>query len=245
MARSSWMCGTTARVFRRTSCRILSHWACWACGSAPVYLEDRSPSVYNQVRAPRLRTTFRADGPPPNARNPMLKVLVVDDHPSFRRGVKDILIEGFETAKVGECGNADEMFEAVKQKRWDLVVMDISMPGKSGPEALREVKRLSPELRVLVLSMHPEDQYAIRMFKAGADGYLTKASAPEELVRAIKKVLAGGQYVSPSLGEKLALTMKAGTEKGQPHEQLSDREYQVLCLIASGKTVSEIAATVH
>ncbi len=174
----------------------------------------------------------------------MLKVLVVDDHPSFRRGVKDILIEGFETAKVGECGNADEMFEAVKQKRWDLVVMDISMPGKSGPEALREVKRLSPTLPVLVLSMHPEDQYAIRMFKAGADGYLTKASAPEELVRAIKKVIEGGQYVSPSLGEKLAMTVKHGAEKA-PHERLSDREYQVLHLIASGKSVGEIADVLH
>lgn len=174
----------------------------------------------------------------------MLRVLVVDDHPSFRRGVKDILIEGFETAKVGECGNADEMFDAVKQKRWDLVVMDISMPGKGGPEMLREVKRLSPTLPVLVLSMHPEDQYAIRMFKAGADGYLTKASAPEELVRAIKKVLDGGQYVSPSLGEKLAMTVKPGAEI-TPHERLSDREYQVLCLIASGKSVGEIADALH
>src|SRR5262245_5074725 len=175
----------------------------------------------------------------------MLRILIVDDHPYFRRGVKDILVEGFHSVRFGEGSNANEMLELANQKKWDVVVMDISMPGRGGPEALKQLKADHPKLPVLVMSMHPEDQYAIRMFKAGADGYLTKASAPEELVHAVKKVLAGGQYVSPSLGEKLALTMKAGTEKGQPHEQLSDREYQVLCLIASGKTVSEIAATVH
>ncbi|MBD0305235.1 MAG: response regulator transcription factor [Nitrospiraceae bacterium] len=173
----------------------------------------------------------------------MLKVLVVDDHPSFRRGVKDILVEGFQDTKIGECGNAQEMLETVRQKKWDLVVMDISMPGKSGPEALTELKRISATLPVLVMSMHPEDQYAIRMFKAGADGYLTKASAPDELVRAIKKVLQGGQYVSPSLGEKLAMTVKPGADR-LPHERLSDREYQVLCLIASGNTVGQIAETI-
>jgi two-component system invasion response regulator UvrY len=174
----------------------------------------------------------------------MLRVLVVDDHPSFRRGVKEILTEGFGTVKIGEGANADEMLEQVRNKAWDLVVMDISMPGKPGSDALRELKQVCPSLPVLILSMHPEDQYALRMFKAGADGYLTKASAPEELVRAIKKVLTGGQYVSPSLGEKLALTVKGGLDR-MPHERLSDREYQVLCLIASGKTVSEIADTVH
>lgn len=174
----------------------------------------------------------------------MLRVLVVDDHPFFRRGVKDILAEGFDAVKIGECGNAHEMLESVRVKKWDLVVMDISMPGRSGPEALKELKRECPTLPVLVMSMHPEDQYAVRMFKAGADGYLTKASAPEELVKAIKKVLGGGQYVSPSLGEKLALTVKTENEK-VPHERLSDREYQVLCLIASGKTVSEIADAIH
>lgn len=174
----------------------------------------------------------------------MLKVLVVDDHPSFRRGVKDILAEGFEITKLGECGNAQEMLEAVTKEKWDLVVMDISMPGKTGPEALKELKRLCVSLPVLVLSMHPEDQYAIRMFKAGADGYLTKASAPEELVRAVKKLLGGGQYVSSSLGEKLAVMVKPGSDDVL-HQRLSDREYQVLCLIASGKSVGEIAETAH
>ncbi|HET6674051.1 MAG TPA: response regulator transcription factor [Nitrospiraceae bacterium] len=174
----------------------------------------------------------------------MVKFLIVDDHPSFRRGVKDILAEGFKGAAVAECGNAQEMLQEIKARKFDLVVMDISMPGRSGPDVLKELKVLNPGLPVLILSMHPEDQYAIRMFKAGASGYLTKSSAPEELVHAAKKVLAGGQYVSATVGEALALTVRSGSEK-LPHQRLSDREYEVLCLIASGKTVSEIAEDVH
>jgi DNA-binding NarL/FixJ family response regulator len=170
----------------------------------------------------------------------MLKVLVVDDFPLFRRGVRDLLAEGFQDVKIGEAGNAHEMLELLRRKPWDLAVMDISMPGMSGLDALKLVKQEFPDLPVLILSMHPEEQYAIRLFKAGADGYLTKSSAPEELVKAIKKVHGGGKYVSSSLGEALAFTVKSGAEKN-PHELLSDREYQVLCLIGSGKTVSEIA----
>ena len=174
----------------------------------------------------------------------MMHILIVDDHPSFRRGVKEILTEELDSAKIGEGGDAQEMLDLVRRKKWDLVIMDISMPGQTGPEGLKALKEAHPSLPVLVLSMHPEDQYAIRMFKAGADGYLTKASAPCELVSAIKKVMAGGQYVSPALGEKLAVTVKSGLEQAL-HERLSDREYQVLCMIASGKTVSEIAETIH
>ena len=174
----------------------------------------------------------------------MLKVLVVDDSPLFRRGVRDLVIEGFRGAKVGEAGNAHKMLELLRLKPWDVAVMDISMPGMNGLDALKQVKQEFPDLPVLILSMHPEEQYAIRMFKAGADGYLTKAVAPEELVKAIKKVQGGGQYVSPSLGEALAFTVKPGAEKA-PHELLSDREYQVLRLIGSGKTVGEIAETVN
>jgi two-component system, NarL family, invasion response regulator UvrY len=170
----------------------------------------------------------------------MLKVLVVDDFPLFRRGVRDLVIEGFPGAKIGEAGNVHEMLQMLRQTPWDVAVMDISMPGVNGLEGLKHVKREFSDLPVLILSMHPEEQYAIRMFKAGADGYLTKSGAPEELVKAIKKVHGGGKYVSPSLGEALAFTVKPGAEK-QPHELLSDREYQVLCLIGSGKTVSEIA----
>jgi two-component system, NarL family, invasion response regulator UvrY len=173
-----------------------------------------------------------------------MQILIVDDHPSFRRGVKEILTEELDSAKIGEAGDAREMLDLLRRKKWDLVIMDISMPGQTGPEALKALKEACPSLPVLVLSMHPEDQYAIRMFKAGADGYLTKASAPSELVSAIKKVMAGGQYVSPALGEKLAVTVKSGLEQAL-HERLSDREYQVLCMIASGKTVSEIADTIH
>jgi two-component system, NarL family, invasion response regulator UvrY len=170
----------------------------------------------------------------------MLTVLVVDDFPLFRRGVRDLVIEGFPGAIIGEAGNFHEMLELLRQKPWDVAVMDISMPGVHGLEALKLVKQEFSDLPVLILSMHPEEQYAIRMFKSGADGYLTKAGAPEELVKAIHKVHGGGKYVSPSLGEALAFTVKSGAEKNL-YELLSDREYQVLCLIGSGKTVSEIA----
>jgi len=174
----------------------------------------------------------------------VLKVLVVDDSPLFRRGVRDLAIEGFHGAKIGEAGNVYEMLDLLRRKPWDVAVMDISMPGMNGLDALKQVKQEFPNLPALILSMHPEEQYAIRMFKAGADGYLTKVSAPEELVKAIKKVHQGGKYVSPSLGEAFAFTVKPGSEK-PPHELLSDREYQVLCLIGSGKTVSEIADTTN
>jgi DNA-binding NarL/FixJ family response regulator len=175
---------------------------------------------------------------------PMLKVLVIDDFPLIRRGVRDLLVEGFQGAKIGEAGNFQEMFELLRRKPWDVAVMDISMPGMNGLDALKQVKQEFPDLPVLIFSMHPEEQYAIRMFKAGADGYLTKSSASEELVKAIKKVHGGGKYVSPSLGEALASTVKPGAEK-DVHELLSDREYQVLCFIGSGKTVSEIADTMN
>lgn len=174
----------------------------------------------------------------------MLKVLVVDDSPLFRRGVRDLVIEGFHGAKVGEAGNAQEMLELQRRKPWDMTVLDISMPGMNGLDALKQVRQEFPHLPVLILSMHPEEQYAVRMFKAGANGYLTKAAAPEELVKAIKKVQGGGKYVSPALGEALASRIDPVTEKPS-HDLLSDREYEVLCLIGSGKTVSEIAETMN
>jgi len=173
-----------------------------------------------------------------------LQILIADDFPLFRRGVKELLTDGLGAVTVAECGNSYDLLELARRKKWDAVILDITMPGSSGTETLKQLKAECPKLPVLVLSMHPEDQYAVRMFKAGADGYLSKASAPEELVEAIKKLLGGGQYVSPSLGEKLALTVKASTA-GLPHERLSDREYEVMCFIASGKTVSEIAETMH
>ncbi|MGQ0809857.1 MAG: response regulator [Nitrospiraceae bacterium] len=174
----------------------------------------------------------------------MLNILIADDHALFRRGVKDLLTDGLADVLIGECGDAHALFDLVRRKKWDVVVLDIGMPGTTGTDALKQVKRECLDLPVIVLSMHPEDQYAVRMFKAGADGYLTKASAPEELVNAIKKVVAGGQYVSHSTAERLALTVKADDGKST-HERLSDREFEVLRLIASGKTVSEIAEVLH
>jgi len=169
-----------------------------------------------------------------------LRILIADDHSLFRRGVKELLIDGLGAVTIGESANAHDLLDSVRQKKWDVVILDIGMPGTTGAEALKQLKAECPKLPVIVLSMHPEDQYAVRMFKAGASAYLTKASAPDELIRAIKTVVAGGYYISPSLGEQLVQGIKQGNEKPL-HQLLSDREYEVLCLIGSGKTVGEIA----
>jgi DNA-binding NarL/FixJ family response regulator len=174
----------------------------------------------------------------------MLKILIADDHSLFRRGVKDLLSDGLGDVTIGECANAHDLFELVRREKWDVVILDIGMPGTTGTDALKQVKAACPKLPVIILSMHPEDQYAVRMFKAGADAYLTKASAPEELVTAVKKVVAGGQYVNQSLGEQLVHLLHRGNEK-TPQELLSDREYEVMRLLSSGKTVSEIAESMH
>lgn len=174
----------------------------------------------------------------------MPNILIADDFPLFRRGVKDLLADGLGAVTIGECGNAHDLLELVRHKKWDVVILDISMPGTTGTDALKQLKAEHPDLPVIVLSMHPEDQYAVRMFKAGTDAYLTKSSASEELVKAVKKVLAGGQYVHPSLGETLVRLVFRRTDR-PPHEMLSDREYEVMRLLASGKTVSEIADSLH
>jgi len=174
----------------------------------------------------------------------MLNILIAEDYPLFRLGVKELLTDGLEAVKVGECDNAHDLFELVRRKKWDALILDITIPGTTGTEALKHVKKACPRLPVIVLTMYPEDQYAVRMFKAGADAYLTKASAPEELVKAVKKVLAGGQYVSQSFSEKLVRLVFQQTDR-LPHEILSDREYEVMRLLASGKTVSEIADSLH
>ncbi|HSA63821.1 MAG TPA: response regulator transcription factor [Nitrospira sp.] len=174
----------------------------------------------------------------------MLNILIADDHSIFRRGLKDLLSDGLGAVTIGECSNAFDLLQLLKQKKWDVVILDIGMPGTTGTDALIQVKRHRPSLPVIMLSMHPEDQYAVRMFKAGANAYLTKASAPEELVVAIKKVLDGGNYVSASLGEKLVHLFHRGDE--QPaHELLSDREFEVMRLLSSGRTVSQIAETMN
>src|ERR1043166_8358356 len=170
-----------------------------------------------------------------------MRILLTDDHALVRQGLRLILADHFKNATFGEARNAHEALTKVWGKeKWDVVVLDVTMPGRSGLEVLKEIKRSKPKLPVLVVSMHPEDQFAVRILKAGASGYLTKESAGEELVGAIKKVMGGGKYVSPSLAERMASYLAIDVQKA-PHERLSDREFLVLRMIASGKTVSEIA----
>lgn len=170
----------------------------------------------------------------------MIKIFIADDHPVVRQGLKQMLAEEADMRVAGEAANATELLERVGKERWDIVLLDITMPGRSGLEALKELRRDYPQLPVLVLSIHPEDQFGLRVIRSGAAGYLTKDSAPEELVKAIRKVCEGGKYIKPSLAEKLAIHIAEDFDKPL-HELLSDREYQVMRLIASGKTVSEIA----
>lgn len=170
----------------------------------------------------------------------MIRVLVADDHSVVRRGVRQILCEEFDSVEVGEAGDSQQLDRLLRQGAWDLLILDITLPGKSGLDVLQEVRRSYPGLKVLILSMHPEDQFAIRMLRAGAAGYLTKERAPEELVLAVKRVLSGRRYLTESLAETLAGYVESqGMEP--PHQALSDREFQVLCMLASGKTLSEIA----
>ena len=168
----------------------------------------------------------------------MLKILVVDDHPVVRRGLKQILTEEADIGVVGEAQKSSEVFDLVRTHDWDAVVLDIAMPGRGGLDILKELKREHPQLPVLVLSMYPEDQFAVRALKEGAAGYMNKECAPDELIGAIRKIIRGGKYVSPALAEKLAFMMDS---QAPLHDTLSTREYQVLLMLASGKTLSEIA----
>jgi two-component system invasion response regulator UvrY len=169
-----------------------------------------------------------------------MRILLADDHTVVRRGLKQILAEELKRAVFGEARNAQETLDLVRKEQWDVVVLDITMPGRSGLEVMRWIKKLRPKLPVLVLSIHPENQFAVRVLKLGAAGYMTKESAAEELVGAVKKVLAGSRYVSVSLAETLAMNLSSDTVK-PPQDLLSDREFQVLRLIASGRVVSQIA----
>jgi DNA-binding NarL/FixJ family response regulator len=170
----------------------------------------------------------------------MIKILIADDHPVVRKGLREIVKKAFDMVMVDEASNGQEVLERVSKNDYDVVLLDISMPGRSGLDILKELKGQKPKLSVLVLSIHPEEQYAVRVLKAGASGYLTKESAQDELISAIQKISTGRKYISPSLAERLALDLEMGAEK-PPHESLSDREYQVMCMIASGKRVKEIA----
>ncbi len=169
----------------------------------------------------------------------MIRILIADDHAIVRRGLKHIVSEQPDMTVAGEAENARQVLDLVRTDKWDVIVLDINMPGRSGLEVLKELRRAHPKLPVLVLSVHPEDQYGVRVLKAGAAGYLTKDSAPDELVQAIRKVHRGGKYVSASLAEVLAFELETETDRPR-HKSLSDREYQVMTMIASGKTVGEI-----
>ncbi|MGD0361149.1 MAG: response regulator transcription factor [Bryobacteraceae bacterium] len=174
----------------------------------------------------------------------MIRILIADDHAILRRGLREILAGEMETALCGEAKDANEVMAKIQAEEWDLVILDITMPGRSGLDVLRDLKAERAKLPVLVLSMHPEDQYAKRLLRAGASGYMNKESAPEELIKAVRKVLAGGRYVSAALGEKLAGDLSE--DAGRPiHEALSHREFEVLRMLAAGKTVTQIAEELH
>lgn len=171
----------------------------------------------------------------------MIKVLVADDHVVVRRGLRQILAETPDIVVGGEAETPDEVRELVTREHWSAVVLDIKLRGGTGLDVLAWIRRERPQLPVLILTVYPEDQYAVRAIRAGAAGFLTKESAPEKLIEAVRKVADGGRYVSAELAETLA-SLLAGEAKGAPHERLSDREFEVMKLLASGKTVSEIAA---
>ena len=170
----------------------------------------------------------------------MLRILIADDHTVVRKGLKQILLEEFPAACIEEVPDAEEMISKVMNDRWDVVVSDMSMPGRSGLDALQQVKQIRPELPVLILSIHPEEHYALRVLKAGASGHLSKGSASDELVKAVQTVLLGKKYISATVAEKLASSIASDSHK-QAHELLSDREFDVMKLLAAGKSVSDIA----
>ena len=170
----------------------------------------------------------------------MIKILIADDHAIVREGLKRIVAETADMVVADEATNGHEVLDKVSNNEYNVVILDISMPGRGGVDILKQLKGQRPHLPILILSMHPEEQYAVRVLKAGAAGYLTKESAPDELITAIQRVSTGRKYVSSSLAEKLAFDLERDTELPY-HETLSDREYQVLCMIASGKRVQEIA----
>jgi len=170
----------------------------------------------------------------------MICLLIADDHVLFREGLKQILGKHSDMYVQDEAGSGSEAISKIRDQHFDVILLDISMPGRSGLDILSEIKTIKPELPVLILSMHPEDQYAIRTLKAGASGYLTKETAASELIFAIRKVATGGKYVSAALGEKLAFAMEDRQDK-LAHQLLSNREFQVMHMLASGKSLKEIA----
>jgi len=170
----------------------------------------------------------------------MIKILIADDHAIVREGLKQIVAEESDMEVTGEAANADEVFEILRTNNFDIAIIDINMPGKSGLDLLKDLKVQLPKLPLLILSMYGEEQYGIRALKAGASGYLRKASAPNELVAAIRKIVSGGKYISQQLAENLADTVDKSYNQ-LPHENLSDREYEIMCKIASGESAEQIS----
>ena len=170
----------------------------------------------------------------------MIRILLVDDHAMFREGLKQILGQHPDMKVEGEAGNASEALTKIREHHFDVILLDISLPGQSGLDILNEIRSERPEQVVLILSMHPEDQYAIRMLKAGAAGYITKESAADKLVSALRRVASGGKYITAELAERLASELEGKTATS-PHQLLSNREFQVFCSIASGNKLVEIA----
>ena len=172
----------------------------------------------------------------------MTKILIADDHAIVREGLKRILGSATDMAVTGEASSGQEVVDKVTRGDFDVLVLDISMPGRNGLDILRELKVMKPNLHVLMLSVFPEEQYAVRVIRAGASGYMTKDSAPDELVTAIRRISQGRKYVSPSLAERLAIDLELGSDRDTPpHELLSDREFRVMCMVAEGRTANEIA----
>jgi len=171
----------------------------------------------------------------------MLNILIADDHAVVRRGLKQILLEEYPSARIGEAADAETLVAQVINDKWDIVICDMNMPGRSGLDALSQLKQVAPHIPVLIMSMYPEDQYALRVLKAGAAGYLGKDSIHDEIIRAVQTVLLGKKFITPSVAEKLANAYRDDTGQ-QPHELLSDREFDVFKLLAAGKSVSEIAS---
>ncbi len=171
----------------------------------------------------------------------MIRVLVADDHPVVRGGIKQALSDSVAGVVIGEACTVQELFEQIAGRRWDVVILDITMPGGGGLDALKRLKQERPSLPVLMLSVYPEDQFAVRAIRAGASGYLTKQSLPEELVRAVKTVLGGSKYLTAKVADLLATHLQHDESGTPPHTRLSDREYHVFRALVHGKTVSEIA----
>jgi two-component system invasion response regulator UvrY len=175
----------------------------------------------------------------------MIRVFLADDHPVVREGLKTILSKSNDIVLAGEADNGIDVLKKARQEKWDVLVLDLSLPGRSGLNVLKEIRTFSPKLPILILSVHSEEQYALRVLKAGASGYLTKECVPEKLAQAIRKIHGGERYVSEAMGAHFSFLLEGGKPQKEPHELLSDREFEVFMMIAEGKSTSEIAESIH